>query len=109
MPYFGSHFEGQPGEVLVRLPSRILDEETIFAIRNRLMAIAADPGVRTLYLDMDEVECISSAFLVVLIQVHKKLKSRDSRLCLRNVDPQIYEVLHAMPGWYHPGPELDIE
>lgn len=109
MPYFGSYFERQPGEVLVQVHSRILDQEIILEIQNRLTAIAADPGVRTVYLDLDEVEQMSSAALPVLIRVHKKLKSRIIRLCLRNLDPEIYEVLHGMTGWYHPGPELDIE
>jgi anti-anti-sigma factor len=44
---------------------------------------------------MDEVEYLNSGFLDVLVRVHKKLKSRNSRLRLGNLDPQIYEVFHA--------------
>jgi len=84
-------------EVFVHLRcSRALTDETTLAIRNCLTAVTADPGVRTLYLDMDEVQYLSEAFVAVLVQFHKELKSRNSRLRLRNVDPQIYEVFHLM-------------
>jgi anti-anti-sigma regulatory factor len=85
-------------EVFVR-PRRkafVPTDETILAIRNCLTSTAADPGVRTVYVDMDEVEYLSDAFLFMLVQVHKKLKSRNSRLRLRNLPPQSYEVFH----WY---------
>ena len=58
------------------------------------MTIAREPDTRMLSLDLMEIECLNSAVLWTLVQVHLKLRSCGGRLVLCNVSPQLYEVFN---------------
>ena len=62
---------------------------------DELFGFAADRGDHVLYLDLDEVEYMSSGMLGVMIVLDRKLRDVGGRLVLLNLNPGVYEVFHA--------------
>jgi anti-sigma B factor antagonist len=52
------------------------------------------PELRTLVLDMANVEFLDSTGIGALVQVHHLCRDHDAELRLRAVQPRVYEVLH---------------
>ncbi|MBN1508967.1 MAG: STAS domain-containing protein [Sedimentisphaerales bacterium] len=70
----------------------IVDEQQIRKIEAELLAILADDGDKRLILDFQNVEFMSSAFLGLLVKVHKRVVEAGGRLQLYNLDPRIRKV-----------------
>jgi anti-anti-sigma regulatory factor len=51
---------------------------------------------RRWYLDCSGVECLSSRVLAQLLLLDCKLRARSGRLCLINLGPRVYALLHAL-------------
>jgi len=83
-------------EVFVHLPNltRLHDENTVRVLQECLMTIAREPDTGILSLDLMEIECLNSAVLCTLVQVHLMLRSCGGQLVLCNVSPQLYEVFN---------------
>jgi anti-anti-sigma factor len=69
-----------------------LDEETLYHVRDQLVALAEEPGQRPLLVDFGNVDYISSTALGMLVNLHKQLLGAGRRLTVYNVRPQVYEV-----------------
>lgn len=70
----------------------ILEETCIKGLDKSLMAIVEDAKRENLLLDFSNVRFMSSAFLGLLVKIHKRVCERDGRLTLKNIDPNIYKV-----------------
>ncbi len=70
----------------------ILDEANIQQIGEELTSmIEASPSPRLL-ISFSNVDHLSSAALGTLITINNKIKAKNGKLRLANIDPQIYEV-----------------
>jgi anti-anti-sigma factor len=69
-----------------------LDEETLYAIRDELFALAEEPSESDLVLDFGNVEYVASTALDTLVSLHKNLLARGRRLTIGNLMPQVHEV-----------------
>ena len=74
---------------------RLLDESAVRSIRESLMSLAANQVGGVLTLNLKRVEYLGSAMLETLINMYRKLKASGSRLVLRNLQPQVYEVFQV--------------
>jgi anti-sigma B factor antagonist len=84
----------QIGDVTVArfTDKKILDEQTLQAIREQLFGLVGELGRCKLLLDFGSVEYLSSPILGELITLHKQVNAAGGQLMLCNIDPQIYEV-----------------
>jgi anti-sigma B factor antagonist len=71
---------------------KILDEQTVQAIREQLFGLVDGSGRCKLFLDFGGVEYLSSHILGELITLNKQVNAAGGQLVLCNIDPQIYEV-----------------
>jgi anti-sigma B factor antagonist len=71
---------------------KILDEQTVQAIREQLFGLVAELGRCKLLLDFGSVESLSSLILGGLAALNKQVNATGGRLVLCNIDPQIYEI-----------------
>jgi anti-anti-sigma factor len=69
-----------------------LDEQTLFAIHDELLALAEEASESDLLLDFGNVEYVASSALDTLVSLHKKLLARGRRLTIGNLTPQVHEV-----------------
>ena len=70
----------------------ILDEANIQAIGEEIGSIIDRSAKPKLLISFANVDHLSSAALGTLITVNTKIRNKGGRLCLANIDPQIYEV-----------------
>src|SRR2546421_11444363 len=77
------HFTGCP---------TALDEETLHRIHDQLLALADERSESELFLDLGNVEYVSSKALGTLVSLHKKLLARGRHLTVGNLSPQVHEV-----------------
>ncbi|MBK7405005.1 MAG: STAS domain-containing protein [Phycisphaerales bacterium] len=70
----------------------ILDEANIQAIGEEIGSIIDRSAKPQLLISFANVDHLSSAALGTLITVNTKIRNKGGRLCLANIDPQIYEV-----------------
>lgn len=70
----------------------ILDEANIQAIGEEIGAIIESSPKPKLLISFANVDHLSSAALGTLITVNTKIRNKGGKLCLANIDPQIYEV-----------------
>ncbi|QKK09535.1 MAG: STAS domain-containing protein [Planctomycetota bacterium] len=70
----------------------ILDEANIQAIGEEIDRIIADSPSPKLLISFANVDHLSSAALGTLITINTKIRNRAGKLCLADIDPQIYEV-----------------
>ena len=90
--------DGARGQHEIVLPlgeHRLLDESAVRGIRESLMSLAANQVGGVLTLNLKRVEYLGSAMLETLINMYRKLKASGSRLVLRNLQPQVYEVFQV--------------
>ncbi len=71
---------------------KILDEVSIARIGEQLNALAAEVERPKLVVDFSSVSHMSSSALGMLITLNKRIRERDGRLRLCNIQPAIYEV-----------------
>jgi anti-sigma B factor antagonist len=70
----------------------ILEETCIKGLDKSLMAIVEEAKRQSLLLDFSNVRFMSSAFLGLLVKIHRGVCEKDGRLMLKNIDPNIYKV-----------------
>ncbi len=70
----------------------ILEPTFVQRLGKSLMTVVEDARRRNLLLDFSNVRLMSSAFLGVLVRVHKRVREKDGHLRLTNVAPSIYKV-----------------
>jgi len=70
----------------------ILDEQQIRDLEAELVSIVQNNGEKRLILDFANVQFMSSAFLGLLVKVHKRVIEADGDLQLVNLDPKIYKI-----------------
>lgn len=81
------------GITLVEFIDRnILDEANIQAIGEEIGSIIERSAQPRLLISFANVDHLSSAALGTLITVNTKIRNKGGKLCLANIDPQIYEV-----------------
>ncbi|HMO25843.1 MAG TPA: STAS domain-containing protein [Tepidisphaeraceae bacterium] len=72
--------------------SKILDEANIAGIGDTINALIDEAETPRLLLDFSNVDHLSSAALGMLINVNKKVKTKNGEFRLSNIKPQIFEV-----------------
>ena len=70
----------------------ILDETRITEIERGLTQTLKGGEQSNLLIDFSQVRFMSSAFLGLLVKIHKRVRENGGELTLRNVDPKIYRV-----------------
>ncbi len=70
----------------------IVDEQQIRDLEAELVSIVQNNGEKRLILDFDRVQFMSSAFLGLLVKVHKRVIEAGGSLQLYNLDPKIYKI-----------------
>jgi len=82
------------GEVAVveLVDKKILDEQTISEIGERLYGLVAASARPRIVLDFVNVAHMSSSALGMLITLHKRVREKAGQLRLCNIRPTIYEV-----------------
>lgn len=70
----------------------ILDEANIQAIGEEIDKIISASETPKLLISFANVDHLSSAALGTLITINTKIRNRGGKLCLADIDPQIYEV-----------------
>ena len=71
---------------------RIIDEAVIQELGMEMFALVEEEKRKSLLLNFENVEFLSSAALGKLITLDKKVKSHDGKLKLTSIRPEIYEV-----------------
>jgi len=71
---------------------QILDEQQIRRLERALLPVIRENGDKRLVLNFQNVRFMSSAFLGLLVKVHKRVLELDGSLQLYNLDPKIYKV-----------------
>lgn len=70
----------------------ILDEQQIRGLEAELLAAVANNGEKRLILDFENVQFMSSAFLGLLVKVHKRAIDAGGTLQLYNLDPKVHKI-----------------
>ena len=70
----------------------ILEEGSIEALEKSIMPIVEEAEHENLLLNFCNVQFMSSAFLGLLVKIHKRICERGGHLELRNIDPELYKV-----------------
>ncbi|VAX42042.1 hypothetical protein MNBD_PLANCTO03-1255 [hydrothermal vent metagenome] len=70
----------------------ILDEANIQAIGEEIGTIIESSPKPKLLISFANVDHLSSAALGTLITINTKIRNKGGKLCLADIDPQIYEV-----------------
>jgi len=70
----------------------ILEEQQIKQIEQALLPVVTENQERKLVLNFENVRFMSSAFLGLLVKVHKRVVELDGHLQLLNLDPKIQKV-----------------
>jgi anti-sigma B factor antagonist len=85
--------ENRGDEVVVHLGKhRVLDELTVDAISDELLAVADRPDCNRLRVDFSGVTQLSSAMLAKLVRLHKKMEPKGEKLILCGIDSQLRQV-----------------
>jgi anti-sigma B factor antagonist len=70
----------------------ILEEGHIKALEKSIISIVEQGKRQNMLLDFSNVRLMSSAFLGLLVKVHKRICERGGKLELCNIKPEIYKV-----------------
>ena len=71
---------------------QILDEQHVKELEKEIMFLVEQAKRENMMLDFCNVEFMTSAFLGLLVKVHKRIRERGGYLKLRHIDPSIYKV-----------------
>ncbi len=71
---------------------KILDEVSILHIGEQINAVIADVLAPRLVVDFANVGHLSSSALGMLITLHNRIRQRNGRLALCNIQPPIFEI-----------------
>ena len=78
--------------IVTFLDTEILEEGAIKALEEAIMPVVQEARRQDMLLDFCNVRFMSSAFLGLLIKIHKRTRERGGHLELRNINPEIYKV-----------------
>jgi anti-sigma B factor antagonist len=70
----------------------ILEDQQIRKLEAALLPVIPENGIKKLVLNFQNVRFMSSAFLGLLVKVHKRTVEAGGHLQLFNLDPKIYKV-----------------
>jgi len=70
----------------------IIEEQQIRDLEAELVTIVRNNGAKRLLLNFENVQFMSSAFLGLLVKVHKRVIEADGTLQLHNLDPKIHKI-----------------
>lgn len=70
----------------------ILESTFIQRLEKSLMTVVEEARRQNLLLDFSNVQFMSSAFLGVLVKVHKRVREKNGHLTLTNIAPSIHKV-----------------
>ena len=70
----------------------ILEEQHIKELEEEIMFVIEEAKRENMMLDFCNVKFMTSAFLGLLVKIHKRMRERSGYLKLRNIDPNIYKV-----------------
>lgn len=70
----------------------IVEEQQIRDLEAELVSIVENNGEKRLLLNFESVQFMSSAFLGLLVKVHKRVIEAGGTLQLHNLDPKIYKI-----------------
>ena len=70
----------------------ILEEQQIKQLEQALLPVIAENQERKLVLNFENVRFMSSAFLGLLVKIHKRVVELGGHLQLLNLDPKIQKV-----------------
>jgi anti-anti-sigma factor len=70
----------------------ILEDQQIRKLERALMPLIRDNQQKRLVLNFAKVKFMSSAFLGLLVKIHKRVIEADGHLQLYNLDPKIQKV-----------------
>ena len=72
--------------------AKILEEQYVKELEEEIMSLVEAAKRENVMLDFCNVEFMTSAFLGLLVKVHKRIRERGGNLKLRHIDPSIYKV-----------------
>jgi len=99
MPLTVNAKERNPGVFIVS-PVGSLDSNT-YTILDKRLDLILEGTPRTIILDMEQLDYISSMGVRVIIKTNKSLQKTDGNLILINLQPQIkkvLEIINALPS-----------
>ena len=70
----------------------ILEEQHIKELEEDIIFVIEEAKRENMMLDFCNVKFMSSAFLGLLVKIHKRVRERGGYLKLRHIDPNIYKV-----------------
>lgn len=89
--------EHTPQATIVRFKRRtILEPAAIQAIRDRLLRLAGEEGRRTILVNFQGVESLTSAMLGELVALHRTLSECGGRLAFCRVEPFLMHVFQIV-------------
>ena len=71
---------------------RIVDDEQISKLKESLEPVIEKNENKKLLLNFSNVSFMTSAFLGLLVRIHKKVRELNGRLQLSNLDPDLYKI-----------------
>ena len=84
-------YERKKGTVTVRLTGE-LDHCSAQSIRRELDALIAEPGVKTLVLDLQDMPFMDSSGIGVILGRYRTLRERGGGVAVKNMNPQVKKV-----------------
>jgi len=70
----------------------ILEDQHIRELEEELMFVVEEAKRQDMMLDFCNVKFMTSAFLGLLVKVHKRVREKGGHLKLRHIDPKIHKV-----------------
>lgn len=70
----------------------ILSEQYIKELEKEIMSVVVRTRRENMVLDFCNVKFMTSAFLGLLVKMHKRIRERGGYLKLQNIDPSIYKI-----------------
>src|SRR5688572_8926445 len=85
--------EASGNAVIARVNLKLFDDANLKLMHQLIDAEATKPGVMFVVLDMSRVQIVPSLGLGALVQLSNKCKSRQQRLKLAAVQPQVRQTM----------------
>jgi len=70
----------------------ILDGQSVKELEEEIMSVVEQARRENMVLDFCNVKLMTSAFLGLLVKIHKRIREREGYLKLRHIDPKIYKI-----------------
>jgi anti-anti-sigma factor len=70
----------------------IIEEQQIRDLEAKLVAVVRKNGDKRLLLNFEHVQFMSSAFLGLLVKVHKRVIEAGGTLQIHNLDPKLHKI-----------------